>query len=72
MTGVQTCALPIWIMRGERAHGEGAHATTTGIGMDNVTSRLRRYYDREHVLDIHRLEKGGTEIILYITGERRE
>lgn len=60
------------IMRGERAHGEGAHATTTGIGMDNVTSRLRRYYDREHVLDIHRLEKGGTEIILYITGERRE
>ncbi len=56
------------IMRGERAHGEGS--ISTGIGMDNVISRLRRYYDREHVLDIRRRETGGTEIILYITREK--
>lgn len=50
-------------------HGEDIHETagkdTSGIGLDNVISRLRGYYNKEHIIDI-KSEGGGTEIILYI------
>ena len=53
------------ILRGESAHSESGR-DSAGIGMDNVINRLRRYYDMEHVIDIRRLEEGGTEVRLYL------
>lgn len=53
------------ILRGESAHSESGR-DSAGIGMDNVINRLRRYYDMEYVIDIRRLEEGGTEVRLYL------
>lgn len=53
------------ILRGESAHSN-SERDSAGIGMDNVINRLRRYYNMEHVIDIRRRERGGTEVILYI------
>ncbi len=53
------------ILRGESAHSESGR-DSAGIGMDNVISRLRRYYDMEHVIDIKRRKEGGTEVALYL------
>ena len=50
---------------------------STGIGLGNVISRLRLYYNTEHVLEIRSEgENRGTEVILYLpdpdTGEGEE
>ncbi|MEG0722163.1 MAG: hypothetical protein RR446_10515, partial [Lachnospiraceae bacterium] len=46
---------------------------STGIGMDNVIGRLRRYYDREKVISIRSEGKEkGTEVILYVPIDTRE
>lgn len=50
---------------------------STGIGLDNVISRLRLYYHTEQVLEIRSEgENQGTEVILYLpdaqTGEEEE
>ena len=38
-----------------------------GVGLDNVITRLRVFYDRENVIEITSVEKDmGTEIALYI------
>lgn len=52
-------------------HGEELESKkdsdSTGIGMDNVISRLRRYYGQEKVIEIQSEGEGkGTEIILYV------
>lgn len=59
------------IMRGESAHSEHER-DSTGIGMDNVMNRLRRYYNMEHVIDIRERKGQGTEVILYIKKEKQD
>lgn len=49
------------IMRGELVREEGEEA---GIGLDNVISRMKRYYEVEHVIDIAKRPEGGTDVIL--------
>lgn len=57
------------IMSGESVHEPGEEA---GIGLDNVISRLKRYYDQEHVIDVFRRPEGGTEVRIYLLKERGE
>lgn len=59
------------IMRGESAQSH-REKDATGIGMDNVRNRLCRYYNVEHVLDIKRLDIGGTKVTIYIPGKGGE
>ena len=52
------------IMSGETLHKEG---DSTGIGLDNVISRLRSYFNQEDVFVIrNRDDVEGTEVILYL------
>ena len=52
------------IMSGEALHKEG---DSTGIGLDNVISRLRSYFNQEDVFVIrNREDVAGTEVILYL------
>lgn len=54
------------ILRGEQVHSE-EEKDSAGIGMDNVISRMRRFFDREDVIKIVSEGRGkGTEVILYI------
>lgn len=54
------------ILHGEQVHSE-EEKDSTGIGMDNVISRMRRFFDREDVIAISSEGTGrGTEVILYI------
>lgn len=53
------------ILRGESVHSHHER-DSAGVGMDNVMKRLKRYFNKEHVMDIRRGEEGGTEIILYL------
>ena len=53
------------ILRGESVHSHHER-DSAGVGMDNVIKRLRRYFNRDHVMDIRSGECGGTEIILYM------
>ena len=88
MTGVQTCALPIWdngtgitqekidkIMSG-RLRTADLSVDSNGIGLDNVISRLRLYLDEEDVISIFSAgENKGTEVLIYIPlreGEYRD
>lgn len=53
------------ILRGESVHSH-SDRDSAGVGMDNVIKRLRRYYNKEHVIDIGNGERGGTEVVVYI------
>ncbi|MDL2295732.1 sensor histidine kinase [Lachnospiraceae bacterium OttesenSCG-928-E19] len=58
------------IMRGESVRSK-TQRDSAGIGLDNVISRLRSYFEREEVFVIRPLEK-GTEIILCMPKVRGE
>lgn len=66
MTGQEIRAVMDGTIRQTREEGN-----STGIGLDNVMSRLKLYYNRENLLSIHSEGKGrGTEVtILLPTGE---
>lgn len=59
------------IVRGENVNEERIDNVSAGIGLNNVISRLRRYYGRENVIDIARREEGGTEVVLHILKEQK-
>lgn len=54
------------IMSGKKTQNE-ENTDSTGVGLDNVINRLKRYYNREDVFIIRNREHGnGTEVCLYI------
>lgn len=59
------------ILEGRVCQGED-EADSTGIGMNNVISRLELYYEKEHLMEIYSEGPGkGTEVIMTIPAERR-
>lgn len=53
------------IMSAEKIHGK-TQGGFEGIGLDNVISRMRHYYNTDHVIDICRKQCRGTQVILYV------
>ncbi|MEF9998090.1 MAG: histidine kinase [Lachnospiraceae bacterium] len=53
------------IMNGENVQDK-AGKDSTGVALDNVINRLKRYYNEEQVFSIRRGADGGTEVIIYI------
>ncbi|MDD3139385.1 MAG: histidine kinase [Lachnospiraceae bacterium] len=54
------------LLKGQGA-GNKSEQDATGIGLDNVINRMRRYYNTADVIAINGIEgKSGTEIILFI------
>ncbi len=42
---------------------------TNGIGLNNIISRLRIFYSRENILEVHSRPGEGTEVVLHIPAE---
>lgn len=60
------------ILRGE-IKGEENQTDSTGIGMNNVISRLELYYERKNLLEIYSEgENKGTEIVIRIPYEKMQ
>ena len=56
-----------------RARQETEQGDSTGIGMNNVISRLELYYERKNLLRIYSDGPGkGTEVVITIPADRRE
>jgi sensor histidine kinase YesM len=53
------------IMSGEKMHDK-TQGGFEGIGLDNVISRMKHYYNTDHVVDIGRNQCGGTQVILFV------
>lgn len=57
------------IMNGENTRSMNER-DAGGIGLDNVISRLKSYYNKGHVFEIHRGENSGTIVKLFIPKQR--
>ncbi len=53
------------IMSGHAMHS-GQERDSNGIGLNNVISRLRMFYNKEDVIEITSVEESGAEVVIYI------
>lgn len=57
----------------KKVHSSSGEGDSTGIGMNNVISRLELYYERDGLMEIYSEGEGmGTEVVINIPLERSE
>ena len=57
----------------KKVHSSSGVGDSTGIGMNNVISRLELYYERDGLMEIYSEGEGmGTEVVINIPLERSE
>ena len=57
----------------KKIHNSSSEGDSTGIGMNNVISRLELYYERDGLMEIYSEGEGmGTEVVINIPVERSE
>lgn len=57
----------------KKVHSSSGEGDSTGIGMNNVISRLELYYERDGLMEIYSESEGmGTEVVINIPLERSE
>lgn len=61
------------VLSGQAGHENEEQKDSTGIGMNNVISRLELYYEKKQLLNIYSEGEGkGTEVVLTIPMDRSE
>mgnify|MGYP000756519650 CR=1 FL=1 len=57
----------------KKIHNSSSEGDSTGIGMNNVISRLELYYEQDGLMEIYSEGEGmGTEVVINIPVERSE